>query len=256
VPQNQACPRRAQVRFRLGDGHICCLNPHVKRFILCCCLSTALWSGVAQTNVNEQLLREQQNYVAWTVRFLSSDFWISYNSTLSTRLTDDECRKLDGEYRLARSKYRVLTNAVARRQLIVGILSQVRGADKLLAPASETNVFRRLYRPFLHLSKFELLQSLPNGDAIIQDTAESPNTYYVYDLGRAVDGKMYSNAHLVCEDLKTYQTPMGTSKTVKAYTNVRLNEEENALLLRAQEAFKRRSLELTKTINELSKAAN
>jgi hypothetical protein len=201
--------------------------------------------------VNLQLLREQQNYIAWTARLLSPDFWISYRGSLSSQATDDESHSLVIQFNLERSQYKALTNAMLRRELALSLLLQVEGANKLVAPKDSTNLFPRLYKPFLSLSKFTLVQSLTNGDAIIQDTAEDPNTYYVYGMGRAVDGKMYEDAHLAYEDLKTYQTAMGVSKTVEAYTNVGLNEKEKALLLRAQGAFKARSRALTRTITAL-----
>ena len=215
------------------------------------------------TNTLVQGMVEERDWLARMSKFFTPEFWVSYNGTLYFEPKGNEKFQWVKEARSARKRYTILTNSFATPTcgglydlVAKGIADsgvEERWQKMVLVPRSSpvrtNSIFPKLNKTLSTIGEFKLLQSFENGDALIKD-AES--TFYVYGLGRAVDDKIYLNAELVKEELKTYTTVAGGTKTVEAYTSVSLNRKEKEMLSKISESFSGRVDELTKQIKSLA----
>ena len=126
----------------------------------------------------------------------------------------------------------VLTNRETRHELAAkGIAATGIGESwqrKLLLPLSNTNydLTPTLGRPLRILPKYKVLQSLAEGDALLQDDQA---TYFVMDFGRGADDASGTNALLIKEGVKSFAAG-SDFRTVEAFSNASLSKEEKAVL--------------------------
>lgn len=210
----------------------------------------------AQTNLvltNLQSLQgmiEERDLLARMSVICKPDFWVSSNGVLylqpKTFLAEDAI----GALKNAKHKYLVLTNANERRDLIAHYITTAfvdkKYQEMILHP-------KELSVGFYHFARYKMVQSLENGDALIQDdddyAADNNAVYYVSGLGCAADDKYYGDAELIRNGLKTYTTVIGGTKTVEAYRSVALNRDEEEVLRIISANFSMRVSELTEKIN-------
>ncbi len=193
---------------------------------------------------SRQMLIEQKHFLDCLAYVYSPGLWISYQGSLYfAPRTETQWKQLEA-LKDARSKYLALTNRELRHSLTAQALS-ASGLDtawqqKLLLPYSETNqdLTPTLRRPVALMPQYELLQTLPGGDALLRD---KDAVWFVMDFGRGAGDIYHTNALLVREGTKTYTTVGGNAKTVDAFTDVALNRDEISVLRRAVAAFQRSS---------------
>ena len=200
---------------------------------------------------SEQLLSEQKHFVECLSCLYSPGWWLSYNDSLYFQPRNEAQVKQLEAMKAARSKYVALTNQATRHALCAGLIAESGVGEswrrKLLLPLSATNqtLTPTLDRPARVIPKYRLLQSLGEGDALIQDDAA---TYFVMDFGRGADDAACMNALLIKEGMKTYKAG-GTFKTVEAFSNVALSKEETAVLTRVAAAFQKEAAALGQEIS-------
>ena len=184
---------------------------------------------------------EQKHFLECLASVYSPAFWISYNDSLYFQAKNEaQVRQLEA-MKAARSKYVVLTNREARHEMAAkGIAAS--GIDeiwqrKILLPFSTTNqdLTPTLGRPLRIIPRYKVLQSLAQGDALMQDDQA---TYFVMNFGRGAEDASGTNALLIKEGVKSY-TDGGGFKTVEAFANVSLSKEEKAVLNRVAAAFQK-----------------
>ncbi len=175
------------------------------------------------------------------------DFWVSSNDVLYLQPKDYEQEMALKAFPQAIRKYTVLTNKADRTALV----------DKYFAVSGVDEKYQEMIRHpkklsvnYLHYGSYKMIQSLENGDALIQ--IGEGNIRYVYGLGRAADDTEYVNAQLIKIGLKTYTTTIGGTKTVEAYQNVALNAEEEKTLAKLSATFSARVEDLTQQIDALT----
>jgi len=220
-------------------------------FIICVLLCVGATAestgrGASPRDTNEQMLSERRHFLACLASVYSPAFWISYNDCLYFQPKNEaQLRQLES-MKAARSRYVALTNREARHEIAAkGITASgidERWRAKVLLPLSATNqdLTPTLRKPFRHLPQYKVLQTLPNGDALIQDDEV---TYFVMDFGRGMDDAKSSNACLIEEGVKTY-AEAGVFRTVKAFENVSLTKEEQAVLSQVAVAFQKQATSL------------
>jgi len=207
----------------------------------------------APEELRGQMLAEHRHFVeclAWVYR---PAFWISYNDALYFQARNEaQVRQLEA-MKAARSKYVVLTNREARHELAVKLIAASgigeRWQEKILLPLSDTNLnlTPTLEKPLHVIPKYRVLQSLADGDALIQD---DEGTYFVMNFGRGADDASGTNALLIKEGVKTYSAD-GAFKTVNAFANVSLSAEEKAVLNRVAAAFQKEAATLGQKVGAL-----
>jgi TPR repeat protein len=220
----------------------------ISRLLLCVgVLAQPIVKGASPEALSEQMLSERKHFADCLAAVYDPAFWISYNGCLCFQpKTEDQVRQLEA-MQAARSKYVALTNRQTRHEIAArGIAASgidQRWQQKILLPFSPTNqdLTPTLRKPFRHIPQYKLLQTLPRGDALIQDGA---TTCFVMDFGRGTDDSRGTNACLIREGVKTYSEG-GSLKTVEAFENVSLGSEEKAVLTRVAAAFRREAAAFT-----------
>ena len=200
-------------------------------------------AGAAPQDLSEQMLSEQRHFLECLAAVYSPDFWISYNDSLYFQAKNEaQVRQLEA-MKAARSKYLALTNREARHELAAkGIAASGIGESwqrKILLPLSTTNqdLTPTLGRPLRILPRYKVLQSLDEGDALLQDDQA---TYFVMNFGRGPEDASGTNALLIKEGAKSYSEG-GDFKTVEAFANASLSKEEKAVLTRVAAAFQKQA---------------
>ena len=207
----------------------------------------------AQTNVvtsNLQSLQgmiEERDFLARLRVTYTPDFWVSSNDVLYLQPKDIEPEMALAAFTKATRGYTVLTNKADRTALI----------DKYFAASGVDENYQQMIRhpkklsvKFVRFSSYKMMQSMENGDALIQN--DEGTIRYIYGLGRAADDKEYANAELIKVGLKTYTTTIGGTKTVDAYLSVSLNNEEKEALAKLSASFSWRVSDLTHQINTVA----
>jgi TPR repeat protein len=195
-------------------------------------------ASAATDRPGDQLLSEQKHFVECLACVYSPGWWVSYNDALYFQpRTEEQLRQLE-DMKAARARYVALTNREARHDLAAKLIAGSGVGEawqrKLLLPFSATNqnLTPTLDKPLRVVPTYKVLQSLGNGDALIQD---NQSTLFVMSFGRGAADASGTNALLIREGTKTYSSG-GTFKTVEAFANVSLNHEETAVLTRVAAA--------------------
>ena len=94
------------------------------------------------------------------------------------------------------------------------------------------------------IPRYRLLQSLAQGDALIQD---EEGVYFVMDFGRGAEDASGTNALLIKEGTKAYLEG-GKFRRVDAFANVGLSTEETAVLNRVAAAFHKQAASMVQEI--------
>jgi TPR repeat protein len=183
---------------------------------------------------SELMLREQKHFVECLASIYSPEWWFSYNGSLYFRARSEAQAQQLEAMKTARSKYVALTNREARydlaARLIAGSGIGEAWQKKLLLPFSPTNqnLTPTLERQVHVVPSYKVLQSFPNGDALIQDDR---STMFVMNFGPARTNTAGTGALLIREGVKAYSSG-GAFETVSAFENVALSPEETAVLIR------------------------
>jgi TPR repeat protein len=222
--------------FSLGGRLLLCLGMVAQSAV----------SAPSAPSLDEQLLSEQKNFVECLSCVYSPAWWFSYNDALYFQPRNEaQVRQLEA-MKAARSNYQALTNHAVRHALAARLIAESGISPtwqrKILLPLSATNqtLTPTLTRPLRLVPKFKILQPLPDGDALIQDEA---SIYFVMNFGRGADDAAGTNAVLIKEGVKSYSTGEGF-KTVEAFADVALSQEETAVLNRAAAAFQKEAAAL------------
>jgi hypothetical protein len=209
-------------------------------------LAPGTGAGASPDNLSDQRRSEQKHFLECLAVVYSPAFWFSYNDLLYFQTKNEtQAHQLDA-MKVARSKYLALTNREARYELAAkGIAASGIGESwqrKILLPFSTTNqdLTPTLGRPVRVLPRYKVLQSLAEGDALLQDDQA---TYFVMDFGRGAEDASGTNALLIKEGVKSY-TKGGDFKTVEAFANASLSKEEQAVLTRVAAAFRKQAASL------------
>jgi TPR repeat protein len=211
-------------------------------------LAPSTGGGATPDDLSYQRFSEQKHFLECLAAVYSPSFWISYNNSLYFQAKDEaQARQLEA-MKTARSRYLVLTNREARHEMASkGIAASGIGEgwqQKILLPFSTTNedLTPTLGRPLRILPRYKVLQSLAEGDALLQDDQA---TYFVMDFGRGSEDSSGTNALLIKEGVKSY-TEAGDFKTVEAFADASLSKEEKAVLTRVAAAFLKQAASLAR----------
>jgi hypothetical protein len=201
-------------------------------------------------DLSDQMLSEQRHFLECLAAVYSPAFWISYNDSLYFEAKNEaQVRQLEA-LKAARSKYLALTNRETRHELAAkGIAASGIGETwqrRILLPLSTTNqdLTPTLGRPLRILPRYKVLQSLAEGDALLQDDHA---TYFVMNFGRGTEDASGTNALLIKEGIKAY-SERGDFKTVEAFEDVSLSKEEKGVLNRVAAAFQRQAVALGREV--------
>jgi hypothetical protein len=213
----------------------------------------AQWTGrsASPDDLGAQMLAERKHFLECLAAVYSPAFWISYNDTLFFQAKNEaQVRQLEA-MKLARSSYLALTNRETRHAIAAQVIA-ASGIDenwqrKILLPFSTTNqdLTPTLGKPLRVIPRYKVLQPLTHGDALLQDNA---TTYFVMNFGRGANDASGTNAVVIKEGVKTYSDG-GEFKTVEAFTNVSLSQEEQAVLTPVAAAFQRQAASLAQQID-------
>jgi TPR repeat protein len=204
-------------------------------------------------SLDEQMLSEQKNFVECLSCVYSPGWWLSYNDSLYFQPRNEAQVKQLETMKAARSRYLALTNQATRHELTARLIAESGIGEswqkKILLPLSATNqtLTPTLDKPVRVIPKYTILQSLPSGDALIQEDA---STYFVMNFGRGADDASGTNALLIKEGVKSYSAG-GGFKTFEAFANVALSKAETAVLNRAVAAFQKEAAALGQQISNL-----
>ena len=184
---------------------------------------------------SERMILEEKHFVECLAYVYSPPLWLSYRGSLYFAPKDETTAQQVDALKTARSRYVVLTNRETRHEIAASIIAGS-GIDKawqqkLLLPYSETqpNLTPTLIRPFLVVNSYKIVQSLGEGDVLIQD---EQGTYLVMDFERAVAKGASTNLYLVKEGERAFATKSGDYQKVQAFSNLGLSTEETGVLNR------------------------
>ena len=223
----------------------------VGRLLLCAgTLAEPTCWGALPDDLNAQILSERKHFLECLATVYSPAFWISYDNSLYFQAKNPAQERQLEAMKAARAKYLVLTNretwhAIAANGIAACGIDE-RWQQKILLPLSATNQYLTpiLGKPLRVIPRYQVLRSLPQGDALLQDDAA---TYFVMNFGRGADDASGTNALLIKEGVKTYSDG-GGFKTVEAFANVSLSKEEQAALTRVAAAFQRQASALAQEV--------
>lgn len=213
-------------------------------------LAPSTGTGASPDDLSDLGRSEQKHFLECLAAVYSPAFWFSYNDSLYFQAKNEaQARQLEA-MKAARSKYLVLTNRETRYALAAkGIAASGIGESwqrKILLPFSTTNqdLTPTLGRPLRILPRYKVLQSLAEGDALLQDDHA---TYFVMNFGRGAEDDSGTNALLIKEGVKSFS--QGTDfKTVEAFENASLSKEEKAVLTRVAAAFQKQAASPTQEV--------
>ncbi len=185
---------------------------------------------------------------------MEPSFWIRYEDGLYFLPNAATDNWAFAEFQTNRISYKAFTNSPERHVFVNSILESVGGGHALITESS--NLYPVLKdKKYLWLPQFYILHSFPNGDALVEPIRQNPGIYLVRNLDKGLDNKDYVDGCFIYDGLRTYETGVGTTNTVKSYISVApsLLDADKALLKRARDAFFKRSRELEAQIKELKK---
>ena len=224
--------------------------------LLLCVWMLAQSAGGASTpsNLDEQMLSEQKHFVECLSCVYSPAWWLSYRESLYFQPRNEAQVKQLEAMKAARLRYVALTNQEARHELTARLIAASgvgqSWQQKILLPLSATNqtLTPTLDRSVRVIPRYSILQSLPSGDALIQDDSF---IYFVMNFGRGADDASRTNALLIREGVKSYSAG-GGFKTAEAFADVALSNEETAVLNRVVAAFQKEAAALGLKISTLN----
>ena len=170
-------------------------------------LAQSTGGGTSPDNPGDQRLAEQKHFLQCLAVVYSPAFWISYNDSLYFQVKDEaQTRQLEA-MKAARSKYVALTNRETRYELAAKGIAAAGSAKAGNGKSScrsrpPTRIDTTLGRPVRVLPRYKVLQSLAEGDALLQDDQA---TYFVMDFGRGAEDASGTNAFLIKEGVKSYR---------------------------------------------------
>ena len=173
-------------------------------------------------SLDEQMLSEQKNFVECLSCVYSPAWWLSYNGSLYFQPRNEAQVKQLETLKAARSKYLALTNQETRHELTARLIAESGISEtwqkKILLPFSATNqtLTPTVARPVRVVPKYTILQSLPSGDALIQDAA---STCFVMNFGRGAYDASGTNALLIREGVKSYSAAEGSRRLRPSQTS-------------------------------------
>jgi len=224
-----------------------CFSVFASLFMLVATLPAQTTGLEPTATPSESLLREQRHFVECLIYGFSPALWISRGGSLYFMPKSDVQEQRIETMKAEREDYVAFTNLQARYEFAAKLMADS-GLDpawqtKLILPWSPTNrnLIPTLEKPLRLLPVYTLLQTLRDGDALLQ---EGKYIYFVMDYGRAADDAFRTNCVLVKEGTKTYRTVAGASKTVEAFTDAGLNQEEIEVLNRVVAGLRQKSASL------------
>ena len=230
---------------RLRHTFIGCL------FLCAGVLAPSTGRSASPDDIRAQMLAERKHLVECLAVVYSPAFWISYNDALYFQTKNEAQERQLEAMKAARAGYVSLTNREMWHEIAAkGIAAsgiEERWQRRILLPFSTTNQYLTptLGKPLRVISRYKVLRSLAQGDALLQDDAA---TYFVMNFGRREHDASGTNAFLIKEGMKTYADG-SRFNTVEAFANVSLSQEEQALLNRVAAAFQRYATALAQEID-------
>jgi hypothetical protein len=206
-------------------------------------LAPAFLAAASSDELSNPMRSEQKHFLECLATVYSPAFWFSHNDSLYFQAQNEAQLQLLEAMKAARSKYVALTNRETRHALAaMGITASGVGESwqrKLLLPLSNTNsdLTPTLNRPLRILPKYTVLQSLAEGDALLQDDQA---TYFVLDFGRGADDASGTNALLIKEGVKSFSAD-SDFRTVEAFSDAALSKQEKLVLTLVSESFKKQA---------------
>jgi TPR repeat protein len=200
---------------------------------------------------SERLILEEKHFIECLAYVYSPALWINYKGSLYFAPKDENQFRQIEALKAARSKYIALTNREARHELASTALASS-GLDehwqkKLLLPYSDSNpnLTPTLNRPFRVLKAYKVLQSLEEGDVLIQDGQE-----ILLLMGSGGHGVTETNTALplVKEGERSFAASSNEFQRVEAFSRADLGKEEVAVLNRAVAAFQAKDLALAQEL--------
>jgi len=238
------------------------MKKRMPAYMACLLLGFGLRAQAADANIpadgpGDQLQREQKHFVECLATIYSPAWWLSYNGSLYFQPRDEaQVAQLEA-MKAARAQYVTLTNRATRHELASKLIARSGIGEawqkKLLLPLSETNynLTPTLARPVHVVPSYKLAESFPNGDALIED---GQSTLFVMNFGRGAFDASGTNALLIREGTKTYSSD-GAFKTVEAFENVGLSQEETAVLNRVAGTCQRQAASLGRRTTSVQEKA-
>jgi Sel1 repeat-containing protein len=200
---------------------------------------------------SERMILEEKHFIECLAYVYSPSLWISYRDSLYFTPKDEATARVVEALKTARSRYVALTNRETRHEIAASIIA-TSGIDKkwqqkLLLPYSETqqNLTPTLNRPFLVVNSYKIVQSLGEGDVLIQD---EQGTYLVMDFERAVAKGASTNLYLIKEGERAFATKAGDYQKVQAFSNLGLSTEETRILNRVVAACQNKAAALAQEL--------
>jgi TPR repeat protein len=219
-------------------------------------LAQSVGAASPPSNLDEQMLFEQKHFLECLGCVYSPAWWLSYRDSLYFQPRNEAQVKQLEAMKAAWSRYLAFTNQEARHELAAGLIATSGISEswqqKILLPLSATNqnLTPTLDKSVRVVPKYTILRALPSGDALIQDDR---SLYFVMDFGRGADDASRTNALLIREGVKSYSAG-GGFKTVEAFANVALSQQETAVLNRVAAAFQKEAAALGQKISTLKYA--
>ena len=208
-------------------------------------------SGPLAAAHTERMILEQKHFVECLAYVYSPPLWISYRGSLYfAPKTEAVWQQIEG-LKAARAKYVALTNREVRHQIAAEVIAESgldnKWQEKLLLPYSDTqqNLTPTLNRPFRIVSDYKLVQSLPEGDALIEGAG---GRYIVMDFGTDSARNARTNLYLIKEGERALSTAPGEYQRLEAFSSVALSKEETAVLNRVVTAFQHKAASLDREL--------
>jgi len=200
---------------------------------------------------SERRILEEKHFVECLAYVYSPALWIDYKGSLYFAPKNESQTRQIEALKAARSRYVALTNREVRHEIAFKAIA-ASGLDeswqkKLLLPYSDANpnLTPTLSREFRAIHGYKVLQTLQEGDALIQD---QDATYLVMNLfGQGTEGTR-TNLFLIKEGEKAFATAPGEYKRVEAFTSAALSKEETLALNRVVAAFQKRAAALAQEL--------
>lgn len=197
------------------------------------------------------MILEEKHFIECLAYVYSPALWISYRGSLYfAPKNQSQVRQIDG-LKAARARYVALTNRETRYQIVHKIFSESgleeNWQKKLLLPYSDENpnLTPTLPRPFHVVDTYKIIQSLEDGDVIIQD---AETNYLVMDFNKTGTELAHTNLYLVKEGERAFATAPGQYRRMDAFTRVGLSKAETSVLDQAVACFQKQASALAQEL--------
>jgi TPR repeat protein len=225
-------------------------------FIASFLLSTSLWGQTAGSDAqlearSERLILEEKHFAECLAFVYSPPLWISYRGSLYFAPKDETASRQVEALKAARSRYVALTNRETRHEIAADVIAasgiEKKWQEKLLLPYSEAqqNLTPTLNRAFRAVNSYKVVQSLEEGDVLIQD---QDGTYVVMDFAHASAKAPPPNLYLIKEGERAFATKPGDYQRVEAFSSLALSAEETNILNRVVAAFQKKAAALAREL--------